>query len=175
LTRYLYLHAHLPPRQVRVYVRPQEGTVDAATLSKLQAADDPQHYDYPREFNHQESLNRVCAVKPLLEDIAGCLMSLDDQVQDASYFADLCLTEPREGNGIEHMRVTFCVRFSCFGSLVTIYNENVLPDEKVGQLRSVLEARGFAFADAAVLNEPYTGSHAGFQGCTWMDRFFSYT
>jgi hypothetical protein len=120
-------------------------------------------------------MKRVRALKPLLEGIAGRHLSLDDQVQDATYFADLCLAEPREGNGLKHMRVTFSVSFSCFGSLVTIHNENVVPEEKVGQIRSALESQGLVWVDSVVLREPYTGSHAGFQGSTWMDRFFNYT
>jgi len=149
--------------------------LDAATLRKLEAADDSQHCECPPDFDWQKSMERVRFVQPMLEKIAGRPLSLDDQIQDATYFADLCIAEPREVNGFKQMRVTFSVSFSCFGSLVTIYNENVLPEEKVRQMRTTLEEQSFVFVDAVQLREPYTGAHAGFHGSTWMDRFFNYT
>ncbi len=111
----------------------------------------------------------------MLEAIAGRPLSLDDQVQDASYFADLCVLEPDEKSEPKHMKVTFSICFSCFGSLVTIVNEHVVPDERVVQIQSALESQGFAVVDPESLREPYTGSHTGFQGSTWLDRFFNYT
>lgn len=149
--------------------------MDLATLSKLQAADDPHHCEYPPDFDWQESMKRVRTVKPLLEEVAGRHLLLDDQVQDATYFADLRVAEPREVNGFNQSKISFSVSFSCFGSLVTISNENVVSDEKLRQMRSVLEAQGFVCVDSALLREPYTGSHSGFNGSTWMDRFFNYT
>ena len=149
--------------------------MEANILRKLQAADDPQHCEHPPDFDWQKSMVAVRTVRPVLEEIAGQPLFLDDQVQDASYFADLFIAEPQEANGFRCMRVTFSVSFSCFGSLVTISNENVFPEAIVAGMRMALENHGFIFLDADLLREPYTGSNEGFNGRTWMDRFFNYT
>ena len=149
--------------------------MDAAVLRELQAIDDPRHCDYPPDFDWQRSMERVGAIRPKLEEIAGRPLCLDDQVQDASFFADLFVAEPCEENGFQHMRVTFSVSFSCFGSLATIFNEGVFPEDTVSRMRTTLENQGFVFVDANQLREPYTGSNDGFKGRTWMDRFFNYT
>jgi hypothetical protein len=120
-------------------------------------------------------MERVGNIRPKLEEIAGRPLSLDNGVQDATYFTQLRVLEPRSDNKFKIMRVVFAVTFSCFGSLATIYNEDVFAEEKVSQMRTALEDEGFVFVDAFQLRDPYTGTHAGFKGRTWMDRFFNYT
>lgn len=148
--------------------------MDSETLSKLQAADDARHAEYPPGVDRQRSIERLHAAWPLLDEIVGRRLSLDDQVQDASYFAELFFAEPREDHGVRRMQVIVSVAFSSFGSLVTICHEDPLSPEMIRRMEAVLAEHGFVGVDSAQLRLPYTGPHPGFAGKTWFDRFFNY-
>lgn len=147
--------------------------MDEKLLCKLQAADDADHWEFPPGFDWQKSMSRVRELRPILEELAGNTLTIDDQVQDASYFASLSVTEPIGGK-VNHRREVFAIYFSCFGSLAAVWNEGVLSPATLDRIKDALERQGLVVLDAVQLREPYTGLHKGFAG-TWLDRFFNYS
>jgi hypothetical protein len=148
--------------------------VDDKLLRTLQSADDSEHSEHPPDFDWHTSRDRIHALRPVLERIAGRSLVIDDQVQDATYFAALSITEPVDGRP-NHRHETFALYFSSFGSLVGIWNEGVLSQATLDEMIRAMENHGLVVVDAAQLQDPYTGRQKGFAGRRWIDRFFNYT
>jgi hypothetical protein len=79
--------------------------------------------EYPPEFDWQASMAAVNAMKPQAEPILGQPLKLDDQVQDASFFAELFVFEDGAvgPNGATTMVFKVAIRFSTFGKMATIH------------------------------------------------------
>jgi hypothetical protein len=148
--------------------------VDKKLLSTLQAADDAEQWEFPTGFDWHKSICKVRELRPIIESIAGRALTLDDQAQDATYFASLAISEPILGEP-NHRREVFAIYFSCFGSLAGVWNEGVFSQASMDRIKEELERHGLDVVDAAQLREPYTGLHKGFAGRTWLDRFFNYS
>jgi hypothetical protein len=148
--------------------------MEPAVRRLLDAADDPEHAEYPPGFNQTTMRARVAALQPVLEQIAARPFVLDDRAQDASFFADLSIQTP--GPQPNWIDTVFAVRFSNFGDLFTTwsYGPERLPDTVAAQLVAAVEAAAFRFIPPAALDEPYTGRFAGFRNTTWWIRFFDY-
>jgi hypothetical protein len=112
----------------------------------------------------------------LLEEFCGREFALDDQVQDATYFASLVI-EKREETPFPHVTAVIEIPFSNFGNLFTLAGNSqkeTLEQSVIADIVSRLESFGFRFVDGRSLDEPYDGPNASFHGATWRDRFFNY-
>jgi hypothetical protein len=140
----------------------------------LDAADDPDHAEYPPGFDWAGLRARVAALQPVLERVAGRSFVLDDRAQDASFYADLSIQTT--GERPNWIYTVFAVRFSNFGDLFTTWNYGParLPDAVAAELVAAVEATGFRFVPPEALGEPYTGRNPGFRNTTWWIRFFDY-
>jgi hypothetical protein len=145
------------------------------TLGLLLAADDPVNWEFPDGWceEYPRAMERVRAVAADLERVLGLSFQLDDQVQDASFFADLAAIR-LDANGKQEC--IFTIRFSAFGKLFTIWQwENTaIPASDLATVISIVRSHGFEYVDAEALEESYTGSHPGFRHATWWVRFFDY-
>ena len=149
--------------------------MDSNLLATLLAADHPQATEFPPEFDWKSSITRVRKLKPECDRIAGRLFDLDDNVQDASFFADIALHAPSQKRNV--IDTVFGLRFSCFGNLFTRLGptgEGSLPDTIAAQIIDEATAAGFIYIPIASLDEPYTGSNAIFLRENWWYRFFEY-
>ena len=92
----------------------------------LEQYDDPKNAEYPPGFVWSSFHDRLMALQPELERIADRPFVLDDQVQDASFFADLSIQ--RSGSQPNLIDTVFAIRFSNFGGLpqpgVTVRSSN---------------------------------------------------
>jgi len=156
-------HSLLPPR--------------IADLSYLEAHDSPTEYEFPAGFDYKQFIEEIRALGPHLSVILGQPLRLDDQVQDASYFAEWFVHETEKrafsgiASGVAHHKVS--IRFSAFGRMYAIYPDselNPLPDEVKGRLIDFLASRKFVYVPSHLLELPCPSPIAR----DWQIRFFDY-
>lgn len=89
--------------------------------------DDPIECEYPKTFNYLIEMEEVKKIKDNLKTYIK--LDLDDQIQDASFFADLYILDKHElKNKITGksyvLTYDICIRFSCYGKMVTIFSNS---------------------------------------------------
>lgn len=142
----------------------------------LVTADSIADVQCPPQFDYQASLTRVRKIKSRLEAIVGRAVTLDDAVQDATYFASLQILE-RVELPILHDTMAFALQFSCFGDLFAISTSESLtdmPESLIGKVVALVESYGFIYVPAISLDAAYDGPNPSFAGSTWRHRFFDY-
>jgi hypothetical protein len=158
--------------------------MDTRTHDILMQNDSAAAVEYPPGFDWQASFAAVKALTPHAERILGQPLKLDDQVQDASFFAELFVFEDGavEPNGVTTMVFKIAIRFSTFGKLATIHTnsaESDLDKYPVARLADLLEQHGFNYIPAESLSERYDGKLTELGQslggeATWWYRFFDY-
>ena len=146
-----------------------------STLKFLQAADDASNVESPPKFDWAGLRSRLLDLQPHLERIADRGFTLDDKVQDASFFGDLAIVKSSERpNWFEYV---FALRFSNFGKLFTTCNSSSeqLPRDIAARLVEAAITAGFVYVEPEALEEPYAGENQIFSGATWWERYFDYT
>lgn len=146
--------------------------------------DDSADVDYPAGFDYRRSMAAVVALKPHAERILGQRLRLDDQVQDASFFAELFVFEDGAvgSKGVTALVFKVAMRFSAFGRMATIYTNSAASDlggYPVTGLAELLGQHGFNYIPVESLGERYDGKlqwlHQSLGGAaTWWYRFFDY-
>jgi len=139
------------------------------------AADDPAACEQPIGFDRDVAMEELRSLHPELAAILGEPLELDEQVQDASFFAELAFCIP--GSQPRALDTVLAVRFSAFGRLFTIWSHcptQPIEAEQLAQIINTVESRGFRYVDTASLDEPYHGRNPLFGGSTWWYRFFDY-
>ncbi len=151
----------------------------------LLSVDDPNEWEFPNGFNYYEAIGKVKNIKTLVESVLEHTLEIDECVQDASYFTELYILEENQrksrnaGKGHIHY-VDFAIRFSAFGSLVSIYsshfNTDFLQKYPVDRILNILKDNGYVFVEASLLQEPYDGLHSKLHnsGVSWWNRYFDY-
>jgi hypothetical protein len=158
--------------------------MDARTHDILLQNDSATDVEYPPAFDWQASMAAVKALKPHAERILGQPLRLDDQVQDASFFAELFVTEDGAigPNGVTTMVFKLAIRFSTFGKMAAIHTNSTASDlgkYPVARLAELLEQHGFKYIPAELLAARYDGKLKGLNQsvggeATWWYRFFDY-
>lgn len=120
----------------------------------------------PPEFDRGLALERVENLRTSLEECLGFRPVLDDQIQDATHFAELQI-KPQINR--EKCAV---IRFSKFGKLVTILFPEEMGAEKFSLVVNEMQRHGYIFIPSEMLDQPYDGRLEGI--ATWMVRFFYY-
>jgi hypothetical protein len=88
-------------------------------------------------------------------------------IQDASFHSHVCLPV---GNG--HFAL---IRFSNFGDLVTVSDDELVPEMTMRVVRGLISRHGYIYVPATVLAEPYTGTNPGVTGIrSWWIRYFDW-
>jgi hypothetical protein len=123
--------------------------------------------EYPR------AIKRVRAVAADLERALGIPFQLDDQIQDASFFAALAAFQ---FDGHRKQECILSIRFSAFGNFFTIWQWRctIIPTSDLERVISIVRSAGFEYVDAEALGQSYTGNHPGFRHASWWARFFDY-
>lgn len=155
--------------------------MDDGVLNTLRAADDPVEWECPVNFPQQKQMDRVRSMQGHLESLVGHVLVLEDQVQDASYFAELSWpTEPRKvaGHRGRVILTQLAIRFSAFGRLVTVWGnvpEAPISDRVRASLESALSQAGYVPVPCDALDSPYTGIHKfAAEIKTWWACYFDY-
>jgi hypothetical protein len=155
--------------------------MDADTLRLLEAADDPGACESPEGFDWAAEMAKVRALQPILEHVAGRKLSLDTNVQDASFFTSLDTYDPVRTPGGTLLNVTWLgIRFSSFGRLFSIRSVAdasgqiaPVPDAIMRNVIDTVIRAGYVYVAADALDAPYTGKNPHIRG-TWWIRFFDY-
>ena len=146
------------------------------TLQLLLSADDtdPDAFYNPAGFDWKKEMDRVRSLKPELEGILGRSLELDDQVQDASYFAQLAAIVPEQSPG--PIETAISVIFSAFGNLFTVWSNipGLVPASTVQSVIVAVQRHDFRYVDGESLSETYSGENPFFQRNNWCYRFFDY-
>jgi hypothetical protein len=151
----------------------------------LLSVDDPNEWEFPKVFNYYEAIGKVKQVKPLIENVINQTLQIDESVQDASFFTELFILDESQRKfrdaGLSHMHyVDFAIRFSAFGSLVSIYcsrnNSDYLDKYPIEKVLKILKESGYVFVESSHLQEPYDGLHKSLRnsGSSWWIRYFDY-
>lgn len=141
----------------------------------LMKADVRGAWEYPPQADWAAAIARVRGLKPDLERIVSTQLHLDDQVQDASFFADLgsLSTGPTE-NGTILLSYRICVRFSWFADMFTVFGDK-LSDFDLQAVKDFLEKHGYVYVPANELEQPYDGVNVPYEAeLTWWTRYFDY-
>jgi hypothetical protein len=122
--------------------------------------------NHPPGFDRAVALGEVDQLRTSFESHLGYRPVLDDQVQDATHFAELQM-QPKISRELHAV-----IRFSKFGRLVTILFAEKLGDEKLQLVLHELQKHGYVYVPSEILESPYDGQMQGIE--TWMTRFFYY-
>jgi hypothetical protein len=148
-------------------------------LKVLLAADDPEQCEAPSGFDWAREMGQVKKLAPLLERIASRPFTVDESVQDASFFTDLSTyDEQAMPKGGVLRKTILAVRFSTFGRLFIVWSVceegKKLDPSVVTQIVRAVAQRGYTYIDGESLNEPYSGPNPHLKGVSWRVRFFDY-
>ena len=103
---------------------------------------------------------------------------LDDQVQDASFFADIKI--PHELVINPRTDIGYSIRISNYGNLSTINFHEEYSESTTNTFIDTLERSGFVYVNADELDVDYNGTFEKFQNSqsgakpSWYIRFFDY-
>jgi hypothetical protein len=152
--------------------------MDIPTLRLLKQVDAQSsvHPEYPDDFEWAREIAKVRALAPVIEQIIDRVCKVDDQVQDASFLADIAAYEPASAEARSVYVVALAVRFSNFGRLFAIWSSapTSLDPGVVTKVIEAVRGRGYIYIDSTMLNVPYTGVDQRYKGGTWWVRFFDY-
>jgi hypothetical protein len=146
-------------------------------MSYLLKHDSQTDWEMPESLDWKTACVEVKSMAPALERIVGHTLTLDDSVQDASFFADLVAYEPQPRSEPEYLSGIYsivCIRFSSFGRMFSILSTS--PDQSISEatkehLIDFLVDRQFVYAPEALLDQPY---HRPDFISTWWIRYFDY-
>ncbi len=152
--------------------------IRVADKAYLEAHDSQTDWEMPADFDYRNALEEVRGLGTELSRICGHTLTLDDQVQDASFFAEWVAYEdaPRSSiaapSGAIHTFIS--IRFSSFGRMYSIWGCSDLSPITAAcreQIIDHLHPRGFVFVPDGILDRPY---HSPDFCSDWQTRFFSH-
>jgi hypothetical protein len=155
------------------------------TRELLLSVDCPEGWEEPQTYllDYDGIWRDIRELKVQIEDIIGQPLTIDEWVQDASFITDLYILSPsaRRGSNVTVLIFDFCIRFSAFGELFTIFATGQKLDRErfqVPEIVGVVEAKGFRYVNAEELHEPYDGKNLAMREdptrYTWWLRYFDY-
>ena len=159
---------------------------DQPIWALLRDLDDPDHMEFPRDYDHAEARAGFDRLAARLDERFRCTCSVDRGVQDASHHGTIIIPATATAGG-EHITVTV----SNFGGLVAVtlgnpgsYDEDEedLLFESVDRRRiyDELEALGCIAVSEHLLRRRYDGAgdlaayYPRQHPPTWWTRFFDY-
>jgi hypothetical protein len=137
---------------------------DQAVLARLQELEDSGDYEQPTRFDYHGSVARFETFVRALEADLGQPAELEtgDKIQDATFHSDARFVLA-SGDAV-------LIRASNFGELVTIYEDEKVPEEMRARIVSLLQAHGFVYVPYRLLKLPC--SDPTFPD--WWGRFFDW-
>jgi hypothetical protein len=131
--------------------------------------DHPILWEYSLDFTHDTATARFAKFVEELSAALGTSLRSEtgSYIQDASFHSQVFLPLSDD-----HCAV---VRFSNFGDMVAVDDEEPIPDTTIKQVTELLAKHDYTWVPAAVLHAPYTGVNPGVTGISsWWIRYFDY-
>jgi len=135
--------------------------------------DEPNSWEFPSRFDYDQLNREVRAVWRELESQLGRTLPIEDgsRIQDASFHADIILWQQQSGKVIHRVSL----RFSNFGNMVTLTDEESVPDVEYRIIQSTLHDHGFTYVPTDELEKEYYGVIPDRRTIgTWWIRYFDY-
>jgi hypothetical protein len=135
-------------------------------------------WETPSNFDYKKLRSEVLKLIDELEKTFDLSFILDDQVQDASFFADIRI--PHELVNNPRTNLGYSIRISNFGNLSTINFQEEYNQSTTNQLIEILERTGFSYVNSDDLDCDYDGSFEQFRksqdeySSSWYIRYFDY-
>ena len=148
------------------------------TKNILLKLDEIDSYETPSDFNYRGIKSNVAKLLKDLIDRFDAIFSVDDQVQDASFYCDIKVPIDLVIN--PKPQIGYSIRISNFGQLATINFESEYSESTVKTIIQSLELNGFTYISADDLNEDYDGNFSDFHNLlggetpSWWIRYFDY-
>lgn len=138
-------------------------------LELLRRYDHPTHWEHPPGFDYRQAEVRFARFVEDLSAASGVAPRVETgvHIQDASFHSQafLPLADGRFA----------LIRFSNFGDMVTVGDDEPIPEPTMHVIRELFSRHGYVYVPAVVLAEPYTGSNPGVTGIdTWWIRYFDW-
>lgn len=131
-------------------------------------------WETPTNFDYDKLRAQVIKLVNELETTFDLKFALDDQVQDASFFADIRI--PHELVNTPRTDLGYSLRISNFGNLSTINFLDEYSEATTNKMIEALERSGFLYVNADELDTDYDGIFEQFRNsqASWFDRYFDY-
>lgn len=140
--------------------------------------------EHPEGFDYLGELQKIKNIRMELELSTKLVFRIDDQIQDAFFFAelihdDVTIESKAHFTGGKN-RSKLIIRFSYFGKLATYCIEHTEPQIEKSlsmSIRKILERNNYICANPGWLTStPYDGIHPYFsmRKDSWWYRFFDY-
>ena len=148
------------------------------TKDILLKLDEINSYETPSDFNYRVIKSNVAKLLKDLIDRLNANFSVDDQVQDASFYCDIKVPIDLVIN--PKPQIGYSIRISNFGQLATINFESEYSELTVKTIIQSLEENGFIYISADDLHENYDGNFSEFHNIlggetpSWGIRYFDY-
>lgn len=135
----------------------------------LQQHDDPSRWESPRAFDRVAAAGRFARFSETLSSALAVPLKSEtgSAIQDASFHSQIFLPLGDERHAV--------VRFSNFGNMATISEEEPLPAQLLETVVELLRKYRYRYVPASVLEQPYTGKNPGVTGIpSWWIRYFDW-
>ena len=129
--------------------------------------DDSTRREFPLGFDCEAAAAKFDRFCSDLATVLGAALQAESgsSIRDASFHSQIYLPLP---NGSFSL-----LRFSNFGDMAAIMNDEQVPDPLLETVTMVLFRHGYFFIPTAELNTPYFGRNPDFNGAsTWWRRYF---
>jgi hypothetical protein len=134
------------------------------TQNLFKKFDDPELWEYPRGFDHNNAVKRFKRFVVALNFATGKTYEFETEshIQDASFHSQINL-----GNG--------WLRFSNFGDMVAVTPDCEITPELRGIVQQLLLQHEYVFVETEFAEAPYTGQNPGVTGIEdWWIRYFDW-
>lgn len=138
-------------------------------MDLLRQYDDPWSWEYPVGFDYDAATRRFAKFADALSALLGVPLKSEtgSHIQDASFHSQIYVP-------LDSERYTL-IRFSNFGNMATVREDELVPDEMKGTIIDLFEKHGYVYVPATVLDQPYTGTNTGVTGIrNWWIRYFDW-
>lgn len=145
----------------------------------LLSFDDQEECDSSQNFNYLNEMKKVYIIKSKIENIISNELTIDECVQDASFFTELSTLKKSQNDGESFVYLyELSIRFSLFGNMVTIFSNtenNALNKYPIKEIVDMLQSDGYIYINSELLDEPYDGINKYIsKKDTWWTRYFDY-
>lgn len=138
-------------------------------LELFRRHDSSSHLEQPPGFDRKKTAARLAKFVDELRERTQAVPEVEtgSTIQDASFHSDVLLPMADERHAL--------IRFSKFGDMVTVADDEPIPEALLGTIRELLEEHGYVYVPAQVLDQPYTSEESEVGDIdTWWLRYFDY-